>query len=408
MKKNVLKSRGFVALWLGIAISELAGAFGTFCNSILIYDMTGSKLALGSMWLLYFIPSIILQLISGPFIDKWSRKRIMIFSQWTRSVIFLFLLLTLVSGNIESWHIYAVQIVIGLMAPFYVPASQAITPTIVLKEQLSTANAYIDGTSRLMMFLAPVSGGIVIEYIGIKLTLLTVAVLLILSGFFLLWVKEHRTTNEIRSTWLEQFKEGISYFFKERRIVWLGVFLGFVQFGVGVTMVINLPYIIDILDGSYNDYGLFMAGFPFGFVLGSLAVGKVKYKSRRMIMLGALVIGGLTYVSLGIISNIYFAILVEVIAGIAMAFFNVHNTTINQQTVPNHLMGKVFSVRLVIIRGVMPLGVLIGGAVSELWGIRPLFIIIGTLISSAAIIGIVFPYFKFIDVTVSSSEKVRS
>jgi MFS family permease len=408
MKKNVLKSRGFVALWLGIAISELAGAFGTFCNSILIYDMTGSKLALGSMWLLYFIPSIILQLISGPFIDKWSRKRIMIFSQWTRSVIFLFLLLTLVSGNIESWHIYAVQIVIGLMAPFYVPASQAITPTIVLKEQLSTANAYIDGTSRLMMFLAPVSGGIVIEYIGIKLTLLTVAVLLTLSGFFLLWVKEHRTTNEIRSTWLEQFKEGISYFFKERRIVWLGVFLGFVQFGVGVTMVINLPYIIDILDGSYNDYGLFMAGFPFGFVLGSLAVGKVKYKSRRMIMLGALVIGGLTYVSLGIISNIYFAILVEVIAGIAMAFFNVHNTTINQQTVPNHLMGKVFSVRLVIIRGVMPLGVLIGGAVSELWGIRPLFIIIGTLISSAAIIGIVFPYFKFIDVTVSSSEKVRS
>lgn len=408
MKKNVLKSRGFVALWLGTAISELAGAFGTFSNSILIYDMTGSKLALGSMWLLYFIPSIILQLVSGPFIDKWSRKRIMIFSQWTRSVLFLFLLLSLVSGNIESWHIYAVQIVIGLLAPFYVPASQAITPTIVLKEQLSTANAYIDGTSRLMMFLAPISGGIVIEYIGIKLTFLIVIVLLTLSGFFLLWVKEHRTTKEIRSTWLEQFMEGISYFFKERRIVWLGVFLGFVQFGVGVTMVINLPYIIDILDGSYNDYGLFMAGFPFGYVLGALFVGKVKYKSRRMIMLGALVIGGLTYVSLGVISNIYFAIFLEAIAGIAMAFFNVHNTTMNQQTVPNHLMGKVFSVRLVIIRGVMPLGVLIGGLVSELWGIRPLFILIGTLISSAAIIGIVFPYFKFIDVTVSSSEKVTS
>jgi MFS family permease len=408
MKKSVLKNRGFVSLWLGIAISELAGAFGTFCNSILIYDMTGSKLAIGSMWLLYFIPSIILQLVSGPFIDKWSRKRIMIFSQWTRSIIFLFLLLSLMSGNIESWHIYVVQIVIGLLAPFYVPASQAITPTIVLKEQLSTANAFIDGTSRLMMFLAPVSGGIVIEYIGIKSTLLFVIVLLTISGSFLLWVKENRMTKDVRSTWLEQFTEGISYFFKERRIVWLGVFLGFVQFGVGVTMVINLPYIIDILDGNYDDYGLFMAGFPLGYVLGSLIVGKVKCKSRRMIMLGALVIGGLTHVSLGIIVNLYWAILVEIIAGIAMAFFNVHNTTINQQTVPNHLMGKVFSVRLVIIRGVMPLGVLIGGVVSELWGIRPLYILIGALISSAAIIGIVFPYFKFIDVTVSSSEKVTS
>ncbi len=91
-----------------------------------------------------------------------------------------------------------------------------------------------------------------------------------------------------------------------------------------------------------------------------------------------------------------------------MAFFNVHNTTINQQTVPDRLMGKVLSVRLVIIRGVMPLGVVVGGVVSELWGIRPLFILIGTLISSAAIIGIVFPYFKFIDVPVSSSKDLAS
>ncbi|MDR7072442.1 F0F1-type ATP synthase assembly protein I [Fictibacillus barbaricus] len=123
-------------------------------------------------------------------------------------------------------------------------------------------------------------------------------------------------------------------------------------------------------------------------------------------MLGSLVIGGLTYVSLGVIKSIYLAVFIEVIAGISMAFFNIHNTTINQHTVPNSLMGKVMSVRLVIIRGVMPLGVLVGGLVSEIWGVRPLYILIGTIISSAAIIGIVLPYFKFIDVPVSSNKKV--
>ncbi len=231
MEKSVLNNRGFVSLWLGTAISGLAGAFGTFCNAILIYEMTGSKLALGSMWLLYFLPSIILQLVSGPFIDRWSRKWIMILSQWTRAAIFLVPLLSLTSGVLEPWHIYAVQIVIGLLAPLYVPASQAITPTVVTKAQLCTANAYIDGTSRLMMFLAPVSGGIVIEYIGIKLTLLLVISSLTISGCSLLWVKEHRKLQDIRSTWLKQFTEGIMYFFQERRIVWLGIFLGFVQFG---------------------------------------------------------------------------------------------------------------------------------------------------------------------------------
>src|SRR5690606_7636920 len=122
------------------------------------------------------------------------------------------------------------------------------------------------------------------------------------------------------------------YFFQERTIIWLGVFLAFVQFGVGVTMVINLPYITAVLKGNYEDYGLFMAGFPLGYVIGSLLVGKVKLKSRRLIMLGALVIGGCTYIALGVVQSIMFAIAMEIIAGIVMAFFSIHNITLCQQT----------------------------------------------------------------------------
>ncbi len=397
MNNPILKNRGFVSLWVGSAISELGGSFGTFCNSIIVYELTGSKLALGSMWLLYFIPSILLQLVSGPFIDKWSRKWIMIFSQWTRALVFLVPLVALLFGGLEVWHIYVVQLIIGLVTPLYVPASQAITPTIVSNEQLPTANAYLDGTTRLMMFLAPVAGGIVIDYFGTNSTLLFVFLLLMVSGFLLLFVKEQKTSIVIRSTWLEQFKEGIRYFFQQRTIVWLGIFLAFVQFGVGVTMVINLPYITDILKGNYEQYGLFMAGFPLGYVIGSMLVGKVKVQSRRLLMLGALVIGGSTYIALGVVQSIALAIVIEIIAGVMMAFFNVHNITICQQAVPNHLMGKVMSVRLVIIRAAMPIGIVVGGVVSEFWGIRPLYVLIGSIISIVSVIGITFPYFKFID-----------
>ena len=397
MNNSILKNRGFVSLWAGSAISELGGSFGTFCNSIIVYELTESKLALGSMWLLYFIPSILLQLVSGPFIDKWSRKWIMIFSQWTRALVFLVPPVALFVGGLDVWHIYVVQIIIGLVTPLYVPASQAITPTIVSKEQLPAANAYLDGTTRLMMFLAPVTGGIVIEYVGTNLTLLLVFILLTISGFLLLSVEEQRTSIVIRATWLEQFTEGIRYFFQQRTIVWLGIFLAFVQFGVGVTVVINLPYITDILKGNYEDYGLFMAGFPLGYVIGSMLVGKVRFHNRRMVMLGALVIGGFTYITLGFIQTITLAIIVEMIAGIAMAFFNVHNITICQQAVPNHLMGKVMSVRLVIIRAAMPIGIVVGGVVSELWGIRPLYVLIGSIISFVSLVGIALPYFKFID-----------
>lgn len=397
MSNSILKNRSFLIVWIGNVISELGGAFGAFCNSILIYQLTDSTMALGSMWLLYFIPSLLLQLFIGPFIDRWSRKWTMIFSQWTRGLIFLVPLISLLIGNLEPWHIYLVQIIVGLITPIYVPANQAITPTIVSKDQLSAANGYLDGTVRLMVFFAPILGGIVIEYIGVKLALIFVSVLLIISGTLLLNIREAKTPQNVRKTWLEQFIEGISYFFKQPVIVWLGIFLAFVQFGVGVTMVITLPYITVELSGSYAEYGYFMAGFPLGYVIGSILVGKLNYKSRRILMLGALVIGGLTFISLALNNSIVFAIFTEVIAGIAMAFFGVHNITICQQIVPNDLMGKVTSVRLFIIRAAMPLGVLTGSLLSELWGIRPLYFLIGSIICSVSLLGILLPYFRFID-----------
>ncbi len=395
--KHVLKNRSFFFMWIGSAISELGGAFGTLCNSILVYELTGSEMALSSMWVLYFIPSLILQLISGPFIDKWSRKWIMIFSQWIRASVFLLPLVMLVLGSIEVWHIYVVQIVVGLITPLYTPASQAITPSIVGKEQLQDANAYIDGMTRLMMFLAPVLGGVVIHLIGTELTLSFVCICLFVSGTVLLYIKENRTSQSIRKTWLEQFLHGFTYFFTKPIIVWLGIFLTFVQFGVGVTMVTNLPYIKDELSAGYAEYGYFMAGFPLGYVVGTILVGKVTYKSRRIFMLGGLFIGGLTYISLGFNHSIVIAVIIEIVAGVCIAFFNVYNTTICQQSVPNNMIGQVFSVRLFFIRSAMPLGVLVGGILSEMWGVRALYFIIGSIICVTSLIGILLPYFKFLD-----------
>ena len=394
---HILKNRQFLIVWMGNVISELGGAFGTFCNSILIYQLTNSTMALGSMWLIFFIPSLILQLFIGPFIDRWSRKWIMIFSQWTRGLVFLIPVFALLYGNLEPWHIYAVQMFVGLITPLYTPANQAITPTIVRKSQLGIANAYIDGTVRLMTFSAPVLGGVVIEYIDVMPTLVIVIVIHMMSGALLLFIQERRQIHMIRKSWLSEFSEGISFFFKQSIIVWLGVFLAFVQFGVGVTMVVTLPYITKELSGSYAQYGYFMAGFPLGYIIGSLLVGKLKYKSRRVLMLGALVIGGLTFISLGLNHSIIFAIITEVIAGAAMAIFSIHNITIFQQTVPNELMGKVSSVRLFIIRGALPLGVLVGSLLSEYWGIRPLYFLIGSIICTVSLIGILLPYFKMID-----------
>ncbi len=248
-----------------------------------------------------------------------------------------------------------------------------------------------------MTFIAPLVAGIFVESFGIILTLSFIILLLLTSGMMLFFIEESYSPNHVRQSWMNQFTEGISYYFKQRVITWLGFFLAFVQFGVGVTMVITLPYITKELSGSFAQYGYFLAGFPLGYVIGSLLVGKITNKSRRLIMLGALSIGGFTYILLGITTSLYLAFLIEGIAGVALAIFNIHNITICQQYVPNELLGKVTSVRLFIIRASMPVGVLIGGFLGEIWGVRQLYICIGFIICITSILGLTLPYFSFID-----------
>ncbi|GKV55024.1 hypothetical protein NCCP2222_09710 [Sporosarcina sp. NCCP-2222] len=248
-----------------------------------------------------------------------------------------------------------------------------------------------------MLFTAPVLGGIVIQSLGSSLTYLLVSVLLLCSGFLLVSLQEERYPLSIRKSWLGQLREGFTYFFKMRIVVWLGIFLAFVQFGVGVTMVINLPYITELLGGDYKDYGYFMAGFPFGYILGSFLIAKLQKMNRRYLMLGSLVMGGFTYMALGVVHSIPLAIAFEVIAGIVMAIFSIHNLSICQLTIPNNMMGKVMSVRLALIKSAMLLGILAGGAISELWGIRPLYLSIGSIIVLVSLAGMAMPYFSFID-----------
>ena len=396
-KTRLTKNRSFLTVWIVNGASELGGAFGTFCNSILVYQLTGSGIALGSMWILYYVPSLLLQLVIGPFIDRWSKKKIMIFSQWTRTLLFLIVLSLLFTNELEVWHIYGVQLVIGLITPLYVPANQAILPTLVSRDDLPHANAYIESTLRLMSFLAPILAGLVIEMTSVRSTLFLVSILMFSSGLALCLVSEMKDITGPRVSWLVELKEGYTTFFRNPVLLWLGIFLGFVQFGVGVTLVTTLPYIISELKGSYAHYGYFMAGFPMGYIVGALIATKILKVNLQRLMFGALCMGGTTFIALYFINSIPLAILTEAIGGMVMAIFSIHNLTLFQEIVANNQLGRVASVRLLLIRSFMLLGIVSGGLLSGVWGIRPLYLFIGTIICMSSLIGLIHPYFRFLN-----------
>lgn len=393
----LLRQRPFLSILLGQLVSELGAALGTLATSWLIFQATGSYTAVGGLWLLYFLPSLVLQLIAGPYLDRWEKKRVLVFCQWMRGGAFCLSFAVLILWPEVQWPFYLTSLVNGLIQPLYVPASQSLLPSIVKKEELVSANATLDGVLRMAMIGGPVLGGAIVVALEGTWVLALVALSFWISGLLLLYSPIQSGEKKVeKQPWVTMFLAGLHVFREQPLLLWLGVFLAVVQFAVGITLVLTIPYVVDELSGTSLHVGLFQAGFPLGYLLGALLVPafSAQYEKKHALMLGSIAIGGATFVALGFVQHVWVAIAIEVIAGIAAPFFHVHSTSLYQRSVPPDLMGRVLSVRLLIMRLTMPLGVWLGGQLGESLGIRPLYIGMGLLIVAIAFLGLFLPYFR--------------
>ncbi|MEK4521356.1 MFS transporter [Psychrobacillus sp. FSL W7-1457] len=386
----MINNPSFRSIWLSSATSELGGALFTACNSILIYELTGSPTALGLVWLIYYIPSFFMQLFIGPYIDRWSRKWIMISCQLIRMLLASIFVLFLFQDNFTITFIYIVQIIVGIIMPIFTPANQAILPTIIEKEKLPQANASLESVRQVMAVMGPLLSGVLVDVFEIEWILVIISIAFTLSALTLLKINENYIKIAVRKPWIVEFKEGLQSYFKHKLIVWLGIFFGFVQFGVGVTIVTTLPYITTILNQPYSAYGLFMAAFPIGYTIGALLNSKLINIKGLGNLFTALFIGGCTYISLGITPWYFLAVLTECMAGMAIAIFNIYNITLIQRSIPNHLMGKVTSVRLLIMRTMLPLGILFATVTVQFFSIRTLYFVIGSVICITSLVGYLY------------------
>jgi hypothetical protein len=82
-------SKSFKALWIGEIISVFAGSAGGIVNGLLLYEITGSKEWMGALWLVYFLPSLILQGISAPFLNHVIKEKLLRNLQLIRSAAYL-------------------------------------------------------------------------------------------------------------------------------------------------------------------------------------------------------------------------------------------------------------------------------------------------------------------------------
>ncbi|MED1606022.1 MFS transporter [Cytobacillus kochii] len=357
----MLHTRSFKILWLGNLISEFGGAIGGIINGLLLYELTGSKEWMATMWLCYFLPSLFIQSLSVPFLNNINKEKMLFVIQLFRSAVYLLPLLGSIVGinNITIVLLVILQCTIGILQPIYASISFALIPIYCEDNKLVSANSSLDATIRLMSFIAPGIASFFLLVFPLHFLYLLTTLLFLLSAFAihqLPYTTTRSSVNKNKKSWLTAFVAGYQTFFSYPPIWKLTLLSSAVQFAVGATMVIKIPFFREELGGTSWEYALFAAAFPLGYVLGTFLLAKLP-KNNVTLYLG-LFGGGLSFMLLSLTPSITFALVSELLGGLLFPLFNAQSVAIFQRVAPRDQLVELSAIRLLFLRITMPLGIL--------------------------------------------------
>ena len=357
------RNRNFRIFWLSRIVYLTGNFFRSIAISVMLYQLTGSGLALGASFGLSTLPLVIASPYAGVIADRHDRRRIMIVAALsTASIVLGFLLITSVE---LVWLAYPIIALLTIVGAFSVAAHDAWMPDLVTKKQYPLANALDISIFFILMAFGNLFGGLIIENYGWEPAFVFNSFSSVLSalGFFLIQTPSQTLDRkpQTHSVWRDLIEGG--------KLVWRkqllrGVFLLDVMycFGAGGTGLAITFFALDVYGLGSSGLGILYFLYGIGAAIGALVLSRWLLRRldfhRQCLLLGMICLGEGVFFALFAVgpSAIHSAIALTLRATI-MGIFPPAVYTVMVQLIPPEFRGRVFSYRMGItnlIVGVMP------------------------------------------------------
>jgi len=371
-----LRQRNYRLYWFGQMISLIGTLMQTIGQAWLVLELTHSALQLGLVGALQFLPVLLFSLFGGVFADRWPKRRVLLGTQ-AAAMIQAFILWGLIAtGTVQLWHIYVLAMLLGLTNSLGQPTSSAFVVELVGREDLPNAVALNSSLVNLARIVGPGLGGLIIAASGVTMLFLLnalsflaviVALALIKSHELHAQTLQHRSVGVRQNTW-QSLREGVSYVRTTPSVLLVILVVGLVLlFGANFNVVLPL-FATDVLHVGATGFGFLSAAIGVGSLLSALWLAwSNQPPTIRRVLLGTLVFSVLE--AAFALSHIYLLSLVLIASiGVAETVFGAQAITMLQTVAPDHLRGRVISVYILFFTGSIPLGYLLAGWLSALYG----------------------------------------
>jgi len=383
-----LRQRNFRLFWCGQMISLIGSYMQSIGETWLVLELTHSAWQLGLVGALQAVPILLFSIFGGVFADRWPKRRVLLVTQAAAMIQALLLWALIATGTLQLWHLYVLALLLGLTNSLGRPASRAFVVEMVGREDLPNAVALNSSLSSLTRIVGPGLAGIIIAASGVTTLFLLNALsfLAVLVGLALIKSHElhaqargHRSVGERQNTW-QSLREGVAYVWKTPAVLLLVLVVGLVLlFGSNFNVVLPL-FATNVLHVGATGFGFLSAATGAGALLSGLRLAwSNQQPTIRRVLIGTLVFGVLEAVFA--VSHLYLLSLVLIASvGFTEETFAMQAMTTIQTVAPAHLSGRVMSVQVLFFDGSLPLGYLLMGWLSGLFG-APIALLTGALLS---------------------------
>lgn len=368
-----LRLPAFRTFLLGHTVSVHAFWMRITAQAWLVFELTGSKAALGGVTAAGLLPTVLISPMAGALADRYDKRRLLMAVALGTLVANLALAAVLLWGDVRVAHVVATAAVIGALRAVEMPVRQAYVVEVAGHDTLPNAIALVASTFNLARVLGPSLAGLLL---AVASTGTCYVVIGLLSGATAVTLA--RLPSRARAgpppahgTWA-QLRQGVHYVAGHRHVRLLVLLMG-------SSMVLAWTYtgmLAALAQESFGleerGYGVLMGVSGVGALAGALWVsGRTAHGPAEVTMLVRCVgVGALGVAGLALAPNAWLGGAALMVASFCQVAFMASSNTQIQREVPDALRGSVMGLWVFTFGATAPVGALLVGFAAERVGLR--------------------------------------
>ncbi|KOY13578.1 MFS transporter [Paenibacillus xylanivorans] len=402
---ELIRIKPYVQFMVSKIVSRFGDSIDSIAYSWMVYILTGSKLLMGTLLAVNFLPSIFLGLFVGALVDRMSPKKVIVLTNTGRGLFVGITALLFGLGELQVWHLFVITILNSLLECFASPAEVSSVPRLLPKSMLLSGNAMASSATRVAELAGLAVAGTLIAMAGITWTILIDAGLFALSALLMSRVgypKASTSSNNenmisdssdsppVRKSIFSEMTEAFHFMRKHVLLLIVSILFAFVNFCLMPFNVLRTPYVIETLHAGAGGLSLLSGLIVAGMVLSGLWLSHrgSNYRKSVLVIVGIVMLG-LSYAMTALPAymtsyQLPVAAVFCLMMGLGIPLATTPLASYLMEVTPSEMLGRVYALQSMLVVSVAPLGSLISGALADWVALPILFMVFGVLLAMSA------------------------